>query len=89
MSSHLHTACPTDIDPNRVAKTFGCVLRDERIAQDISQTELSERADVDRTFISLMERGSRQCSLTTLFKLARAFGIRPSTLVARMERLLR
>jgi transcriptional regulator with XRE-family HTH domain len=88
MNPHQHGSCPPVIDPKRVGEAFGCVLREARIAQNISQSELSERADVDRTFISLMERGSRQCSLTTLCKLARAFGVRPSTLVARMERLL-
>ena len=46
-------------------------------------------ADVDRTFVSQMERGIRQPTITTLMKLAGALGIQPSTLVARMEKLLR
>jgi len=43
----------------------------------------------NRTFVSQMERGIRQPTITTLMKLAGALGIQPSTLVARMEKLLR
>ena len=46
-------------------------------------------ADVDRTFVSQMERGIRQPTITTLIKLAGALGIQPSTLIVRMEKLLR
>ena len=79
----------TLIESNRVSEAFGYVLREARLAQGISQSDLSLLADVDRTFISLMECGTRQCTLTVLCKLARALNTQPSTLVARMERLLR
>jgi len=79
----------TLVESNRVSEAFGCVLRDARLAQGISQSDLGLLADVDRTFIGLIERGTRQCTLTVLCKLARALDTAPSTLVARMERLLR
>jgi transcriptional regulator with XRE-family HTH domain len=40
-------------------------------------------------FVSQMERGIRQPTLTTMFKLAEALDIAPSTLLARVEKLLR
>lgn len=89
MKSHRYGSRQTRIEANRVVEAFGRVLRDARYAKGISQSELSLRADVDRSFVSLMERGTHQPSLTTLCKLARALGMAPSTLVARMERLLR
>jgi transcriptional regulator with XRE-family HTH domain len=76
------------IESSQVSRAFGYVLREKRCARGISQEELSKRARVDRTFISLIERGMRQATLTTLFKLANALGIRAETLVVLTERLL-
>ena len=73
----------------QVAKAFGRVLRDQRDTQDLSQEALALSADVDRTFVSQMERGIRQPTLTTLFKLANALDISPATLITRTEKLLR
>jgi DNA-binding XRE family transcriptional regulator len=63
--------------------------RAARVATGVSQEALALSADVDRTFVSQIERGIRQPTLTTLCKLARALDVQPSTLVSRMERLLR
>jgi len=72
-----------------IAAVFGKVLREQRNALGISQEALALIANVDRTFVSQMERGIRQPTLTTLCKLSAALEIQPSTLVARVERLLR
>jgi transcriptional regulator with XRE-family HTH domain len=72
-----------------VAAVFGKVLREQRNSRGISQEALALSANVDRTFVSQMERGIRQPTLTTMCKLAAALDIQPSTLVARVERLLR
>ncbi len=73
----------------QISTVFGQVLREQRISRDLSQEELALAADVDRTFVSQMERGIRQPTITTLIKLASALGIQPSTLIVRMEKLLR
>ena len=57
---------------SHVSKAFGRVLREQRLNMDLSQEALALAADVDRTFVSQMERGIRQPTLTTLFKLAGA-----------------
>ncbi len=74
---------------DQVSTAFGKVLREQRTAKGISQETLALSADVDRTFVSQMERGIRQPTLTTLWKLARALDVQPSTLIVRMERLLK
>jgi len=74
---------------DQIPSTFGQVLREQRTARGISQEDLALNADVDRTFVSQMERGIRQPTITTIMKLAEALGIQASALVARMERLLR
>lgn len=73
----------------QVAAAFGRILREQRNSTELSQEQLALNADVDRTFVSQMERGIRQPTLTTLFKLARALEVQPSTLVSRTEKQLR
>jgi transcriptional regulator with XRE-family HTH domain len=79
----------SDMRADHISTVFGQVLREHRTARGISQENLALSADVDRTFVSQMERGIRQPTITTLIKLSGALGVQPSTLVARMERLLR
>ncbi|MGB6451225.1 MAG: helix-turn-helix transcriptional regulator [Steroidobacteraceae bacterium] len=73
----------------RIAAAFGRVLREQRGARRLSQEGLALSAGVDRTFVSQMERGIRQPTLTTLWKLSSALDVSPATLVARVERLMR
>ena len=73
----------------QVAAAFGRILREQRNSTELSQEQLARNADVDRTFVSQMERGIRQPTLTTLFKLARALEVQPSTMVSRTEKQLR
>lgn len=74
---------------SEVPSSFGQVLRRERLRQGFSQEQLALQAEVDRTFVSQIERGVRQPTLTTVVKLALVLKLAPSTLVARMERRLK
>ncbi len=74
---------------SQIAIEFGRALRNQRRAIDISQEALALAADVDRTFVSQMERGIRQPTLTTLWKLAAALKVKPSILVVKMETRLK
>ena len=71
---------------DQLALAFGRVLRERRLAAGLSQEKLALEADVDRTFVSLLERGGRQPTLTTLWRLAEALGVMPSDLVAAVEK---
>jgi transcriptional regulator with XRE-family HTH domain len=66
-----------------IAMAFGLILRDCRKKAGLSQEALAGMADVDRTFVSLLERGLRQPTLETLFSLSRALGVAPATMVSR------
>ena len=68
-----------------IIKKFGQVLRELRVNKKISQEKLAEFCDLDRTYISLLERGLRQPTLTTLFKIAQALEVQPSEIVRRIE----
>lgn len=65
-----------------ISVAFGRVLQSARQAQKLSQTRLAKRAYVDRTFLSQMERGIRQPSIQTLFRLAAALNMEPPHLLA-------
>lgn len=67
------------------AMAFGLALRQARLAAGFSQEGLGLEAGVDRNFISLMETGQNQPTITTLFKLAAALRMRPSELVLLAE----
>jgi len=56
----------------KLNKAFGIVVRRRRQALGFSQEELADRADLHRTYISLIERGLRTASIQTLTKLAEA-----------------
>lgn len=67
---------------------FGAVLRAKRKEVGLSQEKLALDAGLERTFISMMERGQRQPTLTTLLKLAPALGCSAAALVSEVESLL-
>jgi transcriptional regulator with XRE-family HTH domain len=66
-----------------VAAAFGYVLRSVRQEAGVSQEDLAFRADVDRTYPSLLERGRRQPTLAIVLRLARALTMEPAELVNR------
>jgi transcriptional regulator with XRE-family HTH domain len=72
---------------NDIAQAFGKVLQRHRTEKNISQEELAFQAGVDRTFVSRLERGIRQPTITTLMGLGRALGISAAELVREVEAL--
>jgi transcriptional regulator with XRE-family HTH domain len=61
---------------------FGRNLRRLRLAVEISQEELGFRANLDRTYVSSVERGRRNISIDNIFRLASALGCDPRELLA-------
>lgn len=64
---------------------FGEILRQLRNKTGFSQEQLALDCGLDRTYISLLERGLRQPTLSTLFTLAKSLGIKPSKLIGSVE----
>ena len=72
-----------------IARCFGVELRQARDAAALTQQTLAERAEVDPVFISFLENGHRQPSLTVLLALERALGLKAGALARRVgERLV-
>ncbi|WP_414542162.1 helix-turn-helix domain-containing protein [Nostoc sp. CCY0012] len=69
----------------KILCALGSLVRQYRIEQGISQEELGLRANLDRTYISGVERGVRNPSLTALVSLAHGLGISVSILLKHLE----
>lgn len=70
----------------KVTPSFAKALKEYRTAKGISQEELAEICDLDRTYISLLERSKRNPSLEIVFCLAKGLGITPSALIRTVEK---
>ncbi len=57
-----------------VRRRVGLNVKRLREAQGISQEDLADRAGVHRTYVSGVERGVRNPTITVLEKIARALG---------------
>lgn len=74
-----------DMDGDRLVDALGACVREYRTKAAISQEELADRAELDRTYISAVERGLRNPTVKSLLRIARALSIRPSLLLAAAE----
>ena len=70
------------------AKAFGVVLRKLRKEANLTQEELGFEANLRRTYISILELGEQQPSLSTILKLASALKCPASELIAQVEALV-
>ena len=70
------------------AGAFGKVLRELRLGAGLTQEELGFEADLRRTYVSILELGHQQPSLTTILKLARPLGCSAKEMVGLVEAAL-
>jgi transcriptional regulator with XRE-family HTH domain len=64
---------------------FGHAIRQIREERDITQTQLAAITKLDRSYISGIERGERNPSLTNILKIARALGVTACEIHRRAE----
>lgn len=58
-----------------IKKSFGVRLQSIRKQQGLSQEKLAELSGLHRTYISSLERGCRNPTLTTLYAVAKALNV--------------
>lgn len=66
---------------------FGVEVRRLRSERGLSQETLASKAGLDRTFISMIERGVRKPTLDSASNIARALGLPLSEIVHSVEEL--
>jgi len=66
---------------------LGTELRKAREAVGLSQEELGFKANVHRTYVSMLEREKASPTVDTLFRLCKAMRIKASDFIRRVERV--
>ena len=65
---------------------FGRNLRAQRLKCQFTQEQLAEKADLDRTYISGLERGIRNPTITIVAQLAKALNVSPTALLGKNDK---
>lgn len=60
---------------------FGQRVRQQRIALQMTQEKLAERAGISLSFLGHIERGTRKASLDTVIRLCNALKVSPNLLL--------
>ena len=66
---------------SRIIKVVAQNVRVARKAAGLSQEELAHEAQIDRTYISQVERKQRNLTISVLARIARALGVTPDKLL--------
>ncbi|MEO8173196.1 MAG: helix-turn-helix transcriptional regulator [Sediminibacterium sp.] len=66
-------------------KLFGDLLKELRAKANLSQEMLAIESELDRSYISMLERGLRKPTIDTLFKIARPLKTSPSQIIKILE----
>ena len=69
-----------------IREVFARNLRKARNAKGLSQEALAHEADIDRTYVSALERSEYSATIVMVDKLARALGVEASALLQRPTR---
>ncbi len=68
-----------------IRERFGFAVKDRREAMGLTQEEFAERAGIHRTYLSDIERGTRNVSLLNIERVASALSLRISELFQAVE----
>ncbi len=65
---------------------LGDELRKARDDAKMTQAELSFAAEIDRTYVSMLENNKKSPTVEVLFRICEALGVSASEVIARVER---
>ncbi len=69
------------ITHREVLQKFGDKLQKVRKSQSISQEDLAAKLSMHRTYVGMIERGERNPTIRTLYKIAKALKVKSSDLL--------
>lgn len=69
------------VSNSRIIEIVAQNIRAARKSADLSQEELAHEAELDRTYISQVERKQRNLTISVLARIARALGTTPDKLL--------
>ena len=79
--SHYPKDMGKPISHQHILKNFGAKLQKVRKSKGVTQEELAFKISMDRTYIGLIERGERNPTIRTLYKIAKALKVESSELL--------
>lgn len=81
------TVVPEEEPSPSTTRVFGAWVRELRRRRGLTQVDIAARAGISVTYLSGIETGQRNPTLTVVARLAHALGVRPSQLVARLDQI--
>lgn len=66
------------MDSEKILRDFGQKISAQRAYNSLTQEQLAELAGLERSYISDIERGTRNVGLVNIVKLSKALGVCPS-----------
>ena len=71
-----------NLDEQNFLQSVGLRIRTRREARNLTQAQLGENCDLDRTFVGSVERGERNVAVLNLRKIAQALRVPLQDLLA-------
>ncbi len=81
----LNTLQPLSLTCMEIRETFAKNLRRLRQSKGLSQEELAHRADLDRTYISSLERSIYSPSIDVVYRLSTVLGVEAADLLKKSK----
>ena len=75
-----------ELKNHKAIEEFGLVIKRKRQKKNLSQDELAAKANMDRAYLSLIESGKKQPTLSTIFNICDSLEIKVSMIMAEVEK---
>ncbi|MBE6161922.1 helix-turn-helix transcriptional regulator [Clostridium cochlearium] len=72
-----------------LSEALAIVLKKNRINYGLSQEELAYKCNLDRTYISLLERGKRNPTINVIFSISKNLELEASEFIKQVEYLIK
>ena len=69
------------MDEESLQVRLGAVIRDRRVARGVSQEAFADSIKMHRAYYSKIERGERNLTLQTIWRVARGLGVKGAQLL--------
>ncbi len=72
-------------DSIAIKQIIGKLIKSQRLKKGLSQEDLAFSCNVDRSYISMLERGLNEPSISKIFDLCKGLSIHPSDFIKMVE----
>jgi ribosome-binding protein aMBF1 (putative translation factor) len=76
LRDYMNIVMASEKSPN--LQNFGNRLRSLRLVAGLSQEELADKAEIDRSYLGSVERGEHNLALKNIYKLSKALNVNPA-----------